>query len=130
MRWIDSAMFSQEPLSGVYKAITPWLNSHNTSAGVKCPLRLSHTSSRRSAGKRAGRMMRIFSPCLTRIQVTLTAHGRQVLQIQVCLRKACARFLQGGPLSWVDKRDAALPRTYRVLCKPTQPRFCALEQQG
>ena len=27
MRWIDSAMFSQDPLSGVYSGITPWANS-------------------------------------------------------------------------------------------------------
>ncbi len=27
MRWTDSAMFSQDPLSGVYSGITPWANN-------------------------------------------------------------------------------------------------------
>jgi hypothetical protein len=34
MRWIDSVMFSQDPLSGVYSGITPCSNNHTTNAGV------------------------------------------------------------------------------------------------
>ena len=30
MRWTDSAMFSQDPLSGVQSGITPWANNHFT----------------------------------------------------------------------------------------------------
>jgi hypothetical protein len=30
MRWTDSAMFSQDPLSGVYSGITPWANNQVT----------------------------------------------------------------------------------------------------
>ena len=30
MRWTDSAMFSQEPLNGVYSGITPCANSQVT----------------------------------------------------------------------------------------------------
>ncbi|CDS48519.1 hypothetical protein [Polaromonas sp. CG9_12] len=62
MRWMDSAMFSHEPLSGVYGGITPCANNHSTNAGVRCPLRLSYTSSRRSRGNRAGSVMRFYSP--------------------------------------------------------------------
>ena len=68
MRWIDSAMFSQEPLSGVYSGMTPWATSHNTSAGVLCPVRLSRTSSSRRGGRRSGRVNLIVSPSCQRSQ--------------------------------------------------------------
>src|SRR5713226_8900562 len=50
MRWIDSVMFSQDPLSGVYSGITPCSNNHTTKLAVRCPLRLSMTNRRRSGG--------------------------------------------------------------------------------
>ena len=33
-RWMLSAVFSHDPPSGVNSGITPWANSHSTSAGV------------------------------------------------------------------------------------------------
>ena len=69
MRWIDSAMFSQEPLNGVWRGMTPWATSHSTSAGVLWPLRLSRTSSIRSGGKRSGRVTLIASPACQRSQI-------------------------------------------------------------
>jgi hypothetical protein len=50
IRWMDSVMFSQDPLSGVYIGITPCSNNHTTKLAVRCPLRLSMTNSRRSGG--------------------------------------------------------------------------------
>src|SRR5437016_13374431 len=50
MRWTDCAMFSQEPLNGVYSGITPWANNHMTMDELKWPARLSHTRIRRSGG--------------------------------------------------------------------------------
>jgi hypothetical protein len=35
MRWIDSAMFSHDPLNGVYKGIMPWANIQSTNPGVR-----------------------------------------------------------------------------------------------
>jgi hypothetical protein len=68
MRWIDSAMFSQEPLSGVYSGMTPWATSHRTRLGVLWPVRLSRTSSSRRGGRRSGRMNGMVSPACQRSQ--------------------------------------------------------------
>jgi hypothetical protein len=32
IRWVDSVMFSQDPLSGVYSGMTPFSNKHTTNA--------------------------------------------------------------------------------------------------
>ena len=55
MRWTDSAMFSQEPLNGVYSGITPCANNQMTMDELKCPARLSQTKiSRRRGNGRCG----------------------------------------------------------------------------
>src|SRR5205807_1246686 len=55
MRWTDSAMFSQEPLKGVYSGITPCANNQMTMDELKCPARLSQTKiSRRRGNGRCG----------------------------------------------------------------------------
>src|SRR5215813_12665784 len=37
MRWMDSVMFSQDPLSGVYRGMMPCSNNHTTNLAVRCP---------------------------------------------------------------------------------------------
>jgi hypothetical protein len=63
---MDSAMFNQEPLSGVYRGMTPCSTSHRTSAGVLWPLRLSSTRSIRKGGNRSGRVNLMVSPACHR----------------------------------------------------------------
>jgi hypothetical protein len=50
MRCRDSAMFSQEPESGVYSGMPPCWNNHRTIDQLVCPARLSQTSRSRSGG--------------------------------------------------------------------------------
>ncbi len=47
---MDSVMFSQDPLIGVYSGMTPWASSQTTNRAVRWPARLSMTSSIRSGG--------------------------------------------------------------------------------
>ena len=68
MRWIDSAMLSQEPLSGVYSGMTPCSTSHSTRLGVLWPVRLSRTSSIRRGGRRSGSVNLTVSPSCQRAQ--------------------------------------------------------------
>ena len=51
-----SAMFSQDPLKGVYKGMMPCVNSQQTNAAVLCPARLSSTSSIRNGGNSSSRV--------------------------------------------------------------------------
>jgi len=50
IRWIDSAMFSHDPESGVSNGMIPCSNIQMTISGVLCPARLSITNSMRSGG--------------------------------------------------------------------------------
>jgi hypothetical protein len=65
-------MFSHDPLTGVYKGITPWANSHNTNAAVLWPDRLSSTNNARSGGSSAGRVICSFRPACQRSQAAGT----------------------------------------------------------
>jgi len=60
---MDSAIFSQEPLSGVDSGMIPWATSHSTNAGVLWPARLSRMSSTRKGGRSWGRVKGMLSPC-------------------------------------------------------------------
>ncbi len=64
MRWTDSAMFSQEPPSGVYKGITPWAHSQSTRSGLLWPVRLSQMSNARRGGRSAGQGEALAQACL------------------------------------------------------------------
>ncbi len=76
MRWIDSAIVSQEPPSGVYSGMIPCRNSHSTSSGVVCPARLSQMSSMRKGGNSTGKVGRIVKPaCHTSHCARLAALG-------------------------------------------------------
>src|SRR5437763_9471471 len=35
MRWMDSVIFSHDPLSGVYSGMMPWSNNHTTKRAVR-----------------------------------------------------------------------------------------------
>ena len=50
MRCTDSAMFSHEPLSGVYSGMIPCANSQVTIDVLRCPARLSQIRIKRSGG--------------------------------------------------------------------------------
>ena len=63
---MDSAMLSHDPDSGVYSGITPWANSHNTSASLQCPARLSSTSSSRNGGNASGSVIGDANPSCQR----------------------------------------------------------------
>jgi hypothetical protein len=41
MRWTDSAMFSHDPLIGMYNGIAPCWNSQRTIGQLRCSARLS-----------------------------------------------------------------------------------------
>ena len=73
MRWILSAMFSQLPDSGVYRGMMPWANSHSSSSGVLCPVRLSSTNNIRKGGSSAGRLGFTDSPCCQRCHASRDA---------------------------------------------------------
>ena len=50
VRCTDSAIFSQDPLIGVYSGMIPCANNQVTMSVLKCPARLSQISSNRSGG--------------------------------------------------------------------------------
>jgi uncharacterized membrane protein len=50
IRCSDSAIFSHEPLSGVYNGMTPCWNNHRTIDQLRCPAKLSQIRSKRSGG--------------------------------------------------------------------------------
>jgi hypothetical protein len=68
MRCKLSAMFSQDPPTGVYKGMMPFSKSQQTSAAVLCPARLSSTNSIRSGGSSASSVGLIASPSCHRSQ--------------------------------------------------------------
>lgn len=70
-----SAMFSQEPPTGVYSGMTPCANSQQTNAGVLCPARLSSTRSIRKGGGSAGRVGFAARPSCQRSQAARFSPG-------------------------------------------------------
>ena len=68
-----SAMFSQDPLIGVYKGMMPCANSQQTNAAVLCPARLSSTSSIRNGGSSASSVGLTVRPSCHRSQATRAA---------------------------------------------------------
>ena len=76
-RWIDSAMLSQLPPTGVYNGMIPCAHSHSTSSGVLWPVRLSHTSRSRSGGNSSGKVKRRVRPaCQTSHAACVVAGSR------------------------------------------------------
>src|SRR5205823_5603201 len=49
--WTDSAMFSQDPLSGVYSGITPWANNQFTIDQLRLTGQIVQIRIKRSGGK-------------------------------------------------------------------------------
>src|SRR5215472_3538468 len=79
MRWIDSVMFSQDPLSGVYSGMMPWSNNHTTNLAVRCPARLSMTSSIRSGGSSSGNVGLTVRPACQRSHAARWSSSRNIL---------------------------------------------------
>jgi hypothetical protein len=75
MRCIDSAIFSHDPLIGVYSGMIPCANNQVTMSVLKCPARLSQISSIRSGGSgRWGTCPNHVAQCLgAGASVSLTA---------------------------------------------------------
>jgi hypothetical protein len=75
MRCIDSAIFSHDPLIGVYSGMIPCTNNQVTMSVLKCPARLSQISSIRSGGSgRWGTCPNHVAQCLgAGASVSLTA---------------------------------------------------------
>ncbi len=62
MRWMDSAMLSQLPPSGVYSTMIPLANIHRSISAFRRPTMLSQTSSIRRGGNFSGRVIFTDSP--------------------------------------------------------------------
>ena len=73
IRWIPSAMFSQDPPSGVYKGMMPCVNDQHTNAAVLCPARLSSTRGICSGGDSAGSVGWMVRPPCRRSQAPRAA---------------------------------------------------------
>ena len=57
IRWTDSAMFSQDPLIGVYSGMMPCWNNQSTMVPLRWPARLSQTSKHAKRWQRPGRLV-------------------------------------------------------------------------
>ncbi len=77
-RWMLSAMFSQEPPTGVYTGMIPWANNHSTNSGVLWPARLSSTNSIRKDGNSSGRVGLTASPACHRRHAARDARASAV----------------------------------------------------
>jgi hypothetical protein len=66
MRWIASAIFNHEPLSGVYKGMMSCAINHSTIVGVLCPARLSQINNIRNGGTSSGKASRVVKPVCQR----------------------------------------------------------------
>ena len=62
IRWMDSPICGQESPSSVESGMIPCANSHSTTPGVRCHVRLSITKSRRRRGSALGSVIRVVSP--------------------------------------------------------------------
>ena len=70
-------MFSQDPLSGVYRGMMPCSNNHTTKLAVRWPARLSMTNSIRSGGSVSSSVGLTVRPACQRSQAArLSSSGK------------------------------------------------------
>ncbi len=131
-RWIDSAMLSQLPPTGVYKGMIPCAHNHSTSSGVLWPVRLSHTSRSRSGGKSSGKVKRVVRPACQTAHAACTRAGSHAAgagnAARISLRCSCS---QGCSTAFVH-RCAGCSRTWpeagwnrvRILVVPPRTYSC------
>jgi hypothetical protein len=74
-RWIDSAMLSQLPPTGVYNGMIPCAHNHSTRSGDLWPVRLSHTSRSCSGGNSSGKVNGSVNPACPISQAARVAAG-------------------------------------------------------